>query len=301
MEEFRLLDALRKKGIVITEEQEKEFIQITKTQLEYIPKIGVFGKTGAGKSSLCNALYGEECCDVSDVEACTSKKQEVNTGGVILVDCPGIAESKEKDQQYMNLYYNLIPDLDAIFWVLKGDDRAYQPDLDFYNSIKNRISPKTPLFFVINQVDKIEPFKKKDGGWDEDKAEPGPVQFQNIQRRVGYVATTFDYVKSKVIPVSASEGYNLITLVHELLHSLPKEKVINTAFTLKEELREDKTTDDVVKEKTAKTWMENLEKSGIETPGDLLWEAVEDVLTGKPFQAVYHAGKAAWKKLKSFF
>ena len=36
----------------------------------YVPKIGVFGVTGVGKSSLCNALFGSDVAVISDVVAC---------------------------------------------------------------------------------------------------------------------------------------------------------------------------------------------------------------------------------------
>jgi uncharacterized protein ykfA len=36
----------------------------------YVPKIGVFGVTGVGKSSLCNALFGSDVAVISDVAAC---------------------------------------------------------------------------------------------------------------------------------------------------------------------------------------------------------------------------------------
>lgn len=37
----------------------------------YEPVIGIMGKTGAGKSSLCNALFAGEVSPVSDIAACT--------------------------------------------------------------------------------------------------------------------------------------------------------------------------------------------------------------------------------------
>lgn len=39
--------------------------------IDYEPIIGVIGKTGEGKSSVCNALFNGKICAVSDVESCT--------------------------------------------------------------------------------------------------------------------------------------------------------------------------------------------------------------------------------------
>ena len=62
----------------------------------YTPKVGVFGNSGVGKSSLCNAIFGKEVAKISDVEACTRKPQEILIGsensGIVLVDVPGIGE-----------------------------------------------------------------------------------------------------------------------------------------------------------------------------------------------------------------
>ena len=39
--------------------------------IDYEPIIGVIGKTGEGKSSVCNAQFNGKICAVSDVESCT--------------------------------------------------------------------------------------------------------------------------------------------------------------------------------------------------------------------------------------
>ncbi|MBT1857042.1 50S ribosome-binding GTPase, partial [Enterobacter hormaechei subsp. xiangfangensis] len=45
--------------------------------ISYEPVIGIMGKTGAGKSSLCNAIFKGDICAVSDVAACTRETQEM--------------------------------------------------------------------------------------------------------------------------------------------------------------------------------------------------------------------------------
>jgi predicted GTPase len=104
--------------------------------ISYEPVIGIMGKTGAGKSSLCNAIFKGDVCAVSDVEACTREMQEIRiqfgTRSVRLIDIPGVGESAERDSEYEQLYRDLLPQLDLVLWVIKGDDRAFSADEHFY-------------------------------------------------------------------------------------------------------------------------------------------------------------------------
>lgn len=231
-------DELEKAGIHATPEQRSRIEAKMKEILSYEPRIGVFGKTGVGKSSLCNALFGADICPISDVEACTRNTKEVllNMGGngIKLIDVPGVGENEERDEEYAKLYAQLLPELDLVLWLVKADDRAMASDENFYkNIVKPHLDQGKPFFMVINQVDKIEPFRE----WDEEKHEPGSKQFQNIYRKIAVIAEQFGLAESKLIPVSASEKYNLTKLVDEIVYALPKEKKVTVFKAVNNEFR----------------------------------------------------------------
>ncbi|WP_139510316.1 GTPase, partial [Escherichia coli] len=60
------------------------------------PVIGIMGKSGAGKSSLCNALFQGEVTPVSDVHAGTREVKRFRLSGnghsMIITDLPGVGE-----------------------------------------------------------------------------------------------------------------------------------------------------------------------------------------------------------------
>ncbi|MEG2266186.1 MAG: GTPase, partial [Acinetobacter sp.] len=122
----------------------------------YEPVIGIMGKTGVGKSSLCNALFAGDVSPVSDVSACTRAPQRcrlrVGRHSMVLVDLPGVGESEVRDREYQALYRRQLPQLDLVLWVIKADDRALSVDERFYREVIG--SHRHKVLFVVNQVDK---------------------------------------------------------------------------------------------------------------------------------------------------
>ena len=119
------------------------------------------GKTGVGKSSLCNALFRSEVCAVNAVEACTRQPQRVRlrfgNHYLTLVDLPGAGESISRDNEYRELYRELMPQLDMVLWVLKPMT-AILGGRAFYQEVFAQYSgPLPPVLWVLNQVDKTEP------------------------------------------------------------------------------------------------------------------------------------------------
>lgn len=237
----KLFETLEKQGINISDQYKKQITTKIDQIVNYEPRVGVFGKTGVGKSSLCNSVFGRDVCKISDVKACTREPQEVllsiGKNGLRLIDVPGVGESRERDQEYAALYQKILPELDLVLWVLKGDDRAFTSDETFYKQVvKPHINEGKPFFIVLNQVDKIEPFRE----WNEDARHPGVRQSKNIEEKRLNVAAYFDLPLEQIIPVSANEKYGLINLVDSIVHALPDEKKVTILREIKKENRSEK-------------------------------------------------------------
>ncbi|KTJ32458.1 GTPase [Enterobacter hormaechei subsp. steigerwaltii] len=205
--------------------------------IDYEPIIGVMGKTGAGKSSVCNALFQGEVCAVSDVEACTREAQELRIRfgkrSLKIIDIPGVGENALRDKEYEDLYRTLLPSLDLILWVIKGDDRAFSADEHFYNNVLLPADGGERVLFVLNQVDKIEPFRE----WDTHLHQPSPAQRINIGKKEAYITERFGFTHYPVIPISADEGYNILRLVETMIRALPDRAKSSTASQFKEEFK----------------------------------------------------------------
>lgn len=206
--------------------------------ISYEPFIGLMGKSGAGKSSLCNTLFSPPPARVDAVSGCTRTVQRYQvthgTHTLTLVDFPGIGETPELDSLYRRLYQAWSGRLDLIVWVLKADERAWNEDIRCYHELLSAGAKPESFLFILSQADKIEPCRE----WDGLNRRPSPQQHQNLQTKTRLAETLFA-AAHPVIAVSAAEHYNLCHWVETLILTLPVHSCSAVSRHLHPELRTD--------------------------------------------------------------
>ena len=197
----------------------------------YEPVIGIMGKTGAGKSSLCNALFVGEVSPVSDVAACTREplrfRLQVGERYMTLVDLPGVGESGERDAEYAALYRAQLSRLDLVLWLIKADDRALAVDEHFYHQVIGE-AYRHKVLFVISQSDKAEPTS---GGRPLSTA-----QKQNISRKICLLHELFQPV-NPICAVSVRLQWGLRVMAERMIKCLPREATSPVVAQLQQPFR----------------------------------------------------------------
>ena len=113
--------------------------------------LSAFGRVSTGKSSLLNALIGEERFSVSPVHGETKHSEiqawsELEAGGVFLIDTPGLDEAGGEDRE--SLAKEVAGRSDLVIFVIDGDITDTE-----LAALKVAIAEGRPILLALNKSD----------------------------------------------------------------------------------------------------------------------------------------------------
>ncbi|EMV2414574.1 TPA: 50S ribosome-binding GTPase, partial [Escherichia coli] len=204
----------------LPEEIRQKILEHLHSVIHYEPVIGIMGKSGTGKSSLCNAIFQSHICATHPLNGCTRQAHrltlQIGERRMTLVDLPGIGETPQHDQEYRALYRQLLPEVDLIIWILRADERAYAADITMHQFLLNEGADPSRFLFVLSHADRAFPAEE----WNATEKCPSRQQALSLATVTARVATLFPS-SFPVLSVAAPVGWNLPAFVSLMIHALP--------------------------------------------------------------------------------
>ena len=172
------------------QKKEKAAMGMNQTPMSERTHIGFFGKRNAGKSSIINAVTGQDLAVVSDVKGTTTdpvyKSMELlPLGPVVMMDTPGIDDEGELGSLRVRRSYQVLNKTDAAVLVIDGTAGASGED----RALLDRIRAKgIPFIVAVNK-----------------KELAGPDAIRGIKKQL-------DLTDDRLCPVSAATGEGIFEL-----------------------------------------------------------------------------------------
>lgn len=173
--------------------------------------IGIFGKRNAGKSSVINAITGQNLAIVSDIKGTTTdpvlKAMELlPLGPVVLIDTPGLDDEGELGTLRIQKAYQMLNKTDVAILVVDSNVGMTSEDELIIERIKAK---EIPYLIVMNKADLLA-------------GEPGMMTQADDSGKCFYRE---ENDKREIIYVSAKTGQNIHELKERLAKCARKEEV----------------------------------------------------------------------------
>jgi small GTP-binding protein len=186
------------------------------------PNICVLGRTGRGKSSTINRLFGVKVAEISHHTACTSTVSDYRlvTGsfldrptGVVMWDVPGYGDKRLPWEKYVKLYRRMANKCDVALFMI-DNERDLKLDLKMFRKLKKRIRALgSKLVVAVNKSDLFHPCD-----WDEKAGAPSEEMSQTIIQRASMIAELLDLQDpDRVVPISALKNWNIYRLLNAMV------------------------------------------------------------------------------------
>ena len=164
--------------------------------------VAIVGRPNVGKSTLLNRVVGQKIAIMSDKAQTTRNKiQGVYTtddAQLIFIDTPGIHKPKHRLGDFMvETAYSALREVDVTLFMISPDQKRGKGD-DFI--IERLRQSQTPVFLVINKIDKVHP--------------------DALLAIIEDYSSQMDF--AEIVPISATEGNNFETLMKLLIDEMPE-------------------------------------------------------------------------------
>lgn len=162
--------------------------------------VSIIGRPNVGKSTLLNRVIGQKIAIMSDKPQTTRNKvQGVLTrddAQLVFMDTPGIHKPKHRLGDFMmKVAKNTLREVDLILYVVEADAK-FGPGEQYI--IERLQETKTPVFLLINKIDKVSP--------------------EELLKVIDLYKDRYPF--AEIIPISALEGNNVPTLVEQIVEHM---------------------------------------------------------------------------------
>ena len=169
--------------------------------------IGIFGRRNAGKSSLINAITGQDLAIVSDVKGTTTdpvkKAMELlPLGPVVLIDTPGLDDEGLLGQKRMEKALQTLRQTDIVILTIPVDAALDGLEKTLIQEAKKR---GLPFFVVLNKTDLLADKKQ-------------------IEEKEKEIAQALAIPLDVIVAVSAGKNEGIHALKEKLATGIPKEQ-----------------------------------------------------------------------------
>lgn len=217
-----------------------EFREKVQTELlDRAPVVAIIGKAGVGKTTTINNLFDvdefvaevltfEQKGYIGDVRRGTTrairKRFDLKIGiGLDIIDLPGLGDDIRKDQEFEEIYRQILPQCDIILYVLKADNRTLGEDERILQNIVLPSCDKKKIIIAVNQVDILG--ENEGLHWDTRINLPDERQEELIRMKQKDIAAMFsedlDVDADKIVCYSAIKRYHLLELLHSIVKTTP--------------------------------------------------------------------------------
>lgn len=187
--------------------------------------IGFFGRRNAGKSSLVNAVTGQNLAVVSDVLGTTTdpvkKAMELlPIGPVMIIDTPGFDDEGELGAMRVGKTREVLAKTDVAILVTDATRELSDDELDFIELLREK---KTPYIIVHNKADLLETVPEAVPGETWVSAREG-AGINELKEKIGALAKGKQNTR-RIVADLLDEGDTVI-LVTPIDESAPKGRLI---------------------------------------------------------------------------